>query len=77
LLSRLNISTYRNQAGYVKELKMNDFQENPNATEQYFKTPEGNVIGWTKLLLIKSEVLLSTGKEIDIKTALRIVDFLI
>lgn len=55
----------------------NDFQENPNATEQYFKTPDGHEISWTKLLLIKSEVLLATGEEIDLKTALRMVDFII
>lgn len=56
---------------------LNDFQENPNATEQYFKTPDGHEISWTKLLLIKSEVLLATGEEIDLKTALRMVDFII
>ena len=56
---------------------MNDFEENANAKEQYFTTPDGHKISWTKLLLIKSEVLLATGEEIDLKTALRMVDFII
>ena len=56
---------------------LNDFEENPNAIEQYFQTPDGHEISWTKLLLIKSEVLLATGEEIDLKTALRMIDFII
>ena len=51
-----------------------DYELNKNDVETYFKTPNGHVISWTKLLLIKDQILDSTNKDVDIKVALKLVE---
>lgn len=52
----------------------NDYQENNNTKDQIFKTKNGREVSWSTLLLVKSEILLATGKEITLDQALTIAD---
>ena len=51
-----------------------DYLPNPNMKEQVFKTPDGHLATWSQLLGIKNAVLQSTGNEVTLPEALRLID---